>query len=84
MFTEDKVTEIFCMADDFCEFFERMIEKYTFHTTSKRKYHRNNRMSKSEIMVIIMLCSRIIIASLYIFEISFKSFIPAFMIYINV
>ena len=23
MITEDKVTEIFCMADDFCKFFDR-------------------------------------------------------------
>ena len=27
MFTEDKVTEIFCMADDFCRFFDAMMEK---------------------------------------------------------
>ena len=25
MFTEDKVTEIFCMADDFCKFFDTMM-----------------------------------------------------------
>ena len=25
MFTEDKVTEIFCMADDFCKFFDAMM-----------------------------------------------------------
>ena len=24
MITEDKVTEIFCMADDFCKFFDTM------------------------------------------------------------
>ena len=29
MFTEDKVTEIFCMADDFCNFFDAMTAKYT-------------------------------------------------------
>ena len=27
--TEDKVTELFCMADDFCKFFDFMMEKYT-------------------------------------------------------
>ncbi len=26
MFTEDKVTEIFCMADDFCKFFDAMMK----------------------------------------------------------
>jgi hypothetical protein len=25
MITEDKVTEIFCIADDFCKFFDAMI-----------------------------------------------------------
>ena len=29
MITEDKVTELFCMADDFCKFFDAMMEKYT-------------------------------------------------------
>ena len=29
MITEDKVTELFCMADDFCIFFDAMMEKYT-------------------------------------------------------
>ena len=24
MFTEDKVTEIFCMADDFCKFYDAL------------------------------------------------------------
>lgn len=30
MITEDKVIELFCMADDFCKFFDRMVAKYTF------------------------------------------------------
>ena len=29
MLTADKVTELFRMADDFCEFFDKMTEKYT-------------------------------------------------------
>lgn len=28
MVTEDKVTELFCMADDFSKFFDVMMEKY--------------------------------------------------------
>ena len=28
MITEDKVTEIFCMADDFCKFFDAMTAKW--------------------------------------------------------
>ena len=41
MLTEDKVTEIFCMADDFCKFFDAMTAKYTLKPTGKRKYHRS-------------------------------------------
>ena len=33
MFTGDKVTEIFCMADDFCKFFDAMMAKYTIKDT---------------------------------------------------
>ena len=28
MITEDKVTEIFCIADDFCKVFDAQMEKY--------------------------------------------------------
>ena len=55
MFTEDKVTEIFCMADDFCRFFDAMMEKYTLRVPNKRKYHRDGTLSKAEVMVIIIL-----------------------------
>ncbi len=55
MFTDDEITTIFCLADDFCIFFDHMMEKYTIKTPSKRKYHRDSRMSKAEIMLIIIL-----------------------------
>ena len=55
MITEDKVTEIFCMADDFCKFFDAMTAKYTLKPTGKRKYHRNSTMSKAEVMLIMIL-----------------------------
>ena len=41
MITEDKVTELFCMADDFCQFFDTMMEKYTLKSDEKRHYHRD-------------------------------------------
>ena len=50
MITEDKVTEIFCMADDFCKFFDAMTAEYTLKPTGKRKYHRNSMMSKVDVM----------------------------------
>ncbi len=28
MITEDKITEIFCMTNDFCKFFDAMTAKY--------------------------------------------------------
>ena len=73
MITEDKITEIFCIADDFCKVFDAQMAKYTFKAERKRKYHaaftviftfkaerkrkyhRESRMSKAEIMVIMIL-----------------------------
>lgn len=55
MITEDKVTELFCMADDFCKFFDAMMKKYTLKSDNKRAYYRDSTMSKSEIMLIMIL-----------------------------
>ena len=55
MLTEDKVTEIFFMADEFCKFFDRMTKKYTIEAPSKRKYHRDGTLSKAEVMLIMIL-----------------------------
>ena len=38
MITEDKVTELFCIADVFCKFFDDMMEKYTLKADKKRQY----------------------------------------------
>ena len=55
MITEDKITEIFCMADDFCKFFDAITAKYTLKPTGKRKYHRSSTLSKAEVMLIMIL-----------------------------
>lgn len=55
MITEDKITEIFCMADDFCKVFDAQMKKYTIKDASKRNYHRDSTMSKAEIMVIVIM-----------------------------
>ena len=55
MITEAKVSEIFCMADDFCKFFDAMTAKYALKPTGKRKYHRSSTMSKAEVMLIMIL-----------------------------
>ena len=54
MITESKVIELFCMADDFCKFFDAMTVKYTFKPSAKHKYHRDTTMSKAEIMLIMI------------------------------
>jgi len=43
------------MADDFCQFFDAMMEKYTLKEAKKRKYHRDGTLSKAEVMVILIL-----------------------------
>ena len=35
MITEDKDTELFCIADVFCKFFDAMMEKYTLKADKK-------------------------------------------------
>ena len=55
MITGSKVIELFCMADDFCKFFDAMMTKYTLKPATKRKYHRVLTLSKAEIMLIMIL-----------------------------
>lgn len=35
MITEDKVSEIFCITNDFCKVFDAQMEKYTLKSDSK-------------------------------------------------
>ena len=45
----DKVTEIFCMADDFCRVYDRFVKVNGLapkRAKSKRKYHRDGRLSE--------------------------------------
>ena len=56
MITKDKITEIFCIADDFCKEFELEIDKIGLPNDAKCKHRRRKwRMSKSEIITI-MIC----------------------------
>lgn len=57
MFTEDKVTEIYYLADDFCKYSDSIVKKYAIDMTKtmKRKYHRDNRLSKAEVMLIVIM-----------------------------
>lgn len=53
--TEDKITELFCIADDFCKFSDAMMEKYILKSDKKRRYHRDSTMSQAEIMLIMIM-----------------------------
>lgn len=52
MIIENKVIEIFCMADDFCKFFDAMMAKYKLKPLKKQEYHRSSTLSKAEVMMI--------------------------------
>lgn len=39
--TRDKFTELFCMVDDLCVFFDSMIEKYALKSYNDRCYYRD-------------------------------------------
>ena len=37
MIVKNKTTEIFCITDDFCKFFDAMMTKYTIKFSNKMK-----------------------------------------------
>lgn len=55
MLSKAKVTEIYCMADDFCKEFAKVQEKYMVEDKERRYRNKPNRMSDAEIMVILIL-----------------------------
>lgn len=50
MITENKVTALFCMANDSCKFYWGIIEKYATRCI-KRKYCCDSILSKVEVMI---------------------------------
>ncbi|MDD4535281.1 MAG: IS982 family transposase, partial [Prevotella sp.] len=55
MITKDKITEIFCIADDFCKEFEHEVDKMALPESDSKTHRRRKwRMSKSEIMTILI------------------------------
>lgn len=55
MFSEAKVTEIYCMADDFCKEFTLHQKKYMVENKTYKHRNELNRMNDAEIMVILIL-----------------------------
>ena len=56
MLSDGKITEIFCMADDFCQFFNETVKKHTLEENDGKK-HRNkpNKLSDAEIITIMIM-----------------------------
>ena len=48
MFPESKVTEIYCMADDFCKEFTLQQEKYMIEDKTTKHRNKPNRMSDDD------------------------------------
>lgn len=55
MFSKAKVTEIYCMADDFCKEFTLQQKKYMVEDKTYKHRNKPNRMNDAEIMVILIL-----------------------------
>jgi len=55
MLTPDKITEIFCIADDFCKEFAQEVKKHQLRTNdSNRHRNRSCEISDSEIMTVLL------------------------------
>jgi hypothetical protein len=55
MLTKDKITEIFCIADDFCKEFNHEVKNHQMLSNDgKRHRNRSHEMSDSEIMTILL------------------------------
>ncbi len=56
MISNDKITEIFCVLDDFCKEIDQIINQNTIlENTSKKKRNRKSKMSDSEVITIMIL-----------------------------
>lgn len=54
MFTENKITEIFCLADDFCKHFSSELKKYQL-SDGKKPRNKPGRLSDAEVITILIL-----------------------------
>ena len=55
MITEDKVIELFCMADNFSKFFDKMRQNIRRKSEARRDKHHKSAMPKTEVMHIMIL-----------------------------
>lgn len=54
MITEDKITEIFCLADDFCKYFSSELKKHQF-VDGKKHRNKSGKLSDAEVITILIL-----------------------------
>ena len=84
MIDRDKITGIFCTADDFCLLFDRFIKIDGLapqRDKSKRKYHRDGALSDAEVATILILfhtCGHKCLKHFYLDEVcrNMKSLFP--------
>ena len=57
MFPESKVTEIYCMADDFCKEFTLQQEKYMVEDKEHKHRNKPNRMNDADLFCFIRVVS---------------------------
>ncbi len=56
MISNDKITEIFCVLDDFCKEIDEIInQNMILENTSKKKRNRKSKISDSEVITIMIL-----------------------------
>ena len=56
MITDDKVTEIYCLAAEFCDYFSKVLKKHQLEAPkTTRKYHRQSTLSDTEVITILVL-----------------------------
>lgn len=56
MTTDNKVTEIYCLADDFCKYFSSLIKNRQIDSDSSvRRRNRKSTMSDAEVITILIL-----------------------------
>lgn len=53
--SKSKVTEIYRMADVFCQVFDTQMAKYIIKPERMRQYHRDSTLSKAKVMILMIL-----------------------------
>jgi len=55
MVSEGRITEIFCIVDDFCKEFNQTVEKHSIdHDCTKKRRNRTFKLSDSEVITILI------------------------------